>query len=361
MYIEKLSYKNFRNLEDCSVNFDKGVNILYGDNGQGKTNILEAIYFTATGRSHRTHLDKDLIKFGLDESYMQSLVINDGISDKIDVHIKKFKKKGIAVNGLPVKKLNSLFGVLLVVIFSPEDLSLVKAGPSERRRFIDMELCQVNPIYYYELGQYYLCLRQRNNLLKTLKKNSGLSDTIFVWDKQLVNHGIKIMALREAFVKKLDKISQKIHSDITNGKEFLRTEYKPNTTAEDFEEKLKKNLDRDIILGSTSVGVHKDDCLMFINDIEVKSFGSQGQQRTASLATKLAGIELIYNEKNTHPVLLLDDVLSELDRHRQEFLISRLKDIQTIITCTGVEDLLSKVENANMYKVKLGALYDTDK
>lgn len=359
MHVEKLSLKNFRNLDDLTLELDKGINIFSGENAQGKTNLLESIYFCATGRSHRTHLYKELIKFGEKETYIKLFANNDSFVDCISVHIKKESNKGIAVNNIPVKKLGELFGILLVVIFSPEDLQLIKAGPSERRKFMDMELCQLSPLYYYELGQYYNVLRQRNNLLKEIKKNIGLKDTMFVWDQQLITHGIKIMKHRQNFIEKINIISNKIHSNITNNKECLNIIYRPNTTDSDFLIKLNKNIDRDIMQGSTSVGIHKDDLGIFINDIDVRTYGSQGQQRTASLSTKFAEIELIYQEKKTYPVVLLDDVLSELDETRQKFLLEQIENLQTIITCTGIEDIIKKIShlvNINIYNVKNGSI-----
>lgn len=359
MYVEKLSLKNFRNLDDLTLELDKGINIFTGENAQGKTNLLESIYFCATGRSHRTHLYKELIRFGEQETYIKLFTNNDSFIDSISVHIKKESNKGIAVNNIPVKKLGELFGILLVVIFSPEDLQLIKAGPSERRKFMDIELCQLNPLYYYELGRYYSVLRQRNNFLKEIRKDKTFKDTIFVWDEQLVNHGIKIMNYRQSFIKKINVISNKIHSNITNKRECLNIKYKPNTTENDFLIKLNKNIDRDIMQGSTSVGIHKDDLGIFIDGIDVRTYGSQGQQRTASLSTKFAQIELVYQEKRTYPVILLDDVLSELDETRQKFIFKQIENLQTIITCTGIDDIIRKnshIVNVNIYNVQNGTI-----
>lgn len=361
MYVEKLSLKNLRNLHDLTISFSKGINIFCGNNAQGKTNILESIYFCATGRSHRTHLYKDMIKFGKKETYMQLYVNNDSILDRIDVHIKKESNKGIAVNNIPIKKLGELFGILLVVIFSPEDLQLIKSGPSERRKFIDMELCQLSSIYYYELGKYHSILRQRNNLLKEIKKNNRLKESLFVWDEQLVEYGNKIIKYRRDFIKKMNSLATNIHMNITNEKECLNILYKPNTIESEFLKKLNRNIERDILQGSTSVGVHKDDLGVLINNIDARTYGSQGQQRTASLSIKLAEIELIYQEKNTYPILLLDDVLSELDESRQKYLLDQIKDIQTVLTCTGTEDIIQKISKSidvTLYKVHQGKIIE---
>ncbi len=365
MYVHKLSLKNFRNFGSLKVQLSEGINIFYGDNAQGKTNFLEAIYFCATGRSQRAGKDSELILFGEDEAHLKLMVStenNDTISniiyDKIDIHLKKNYSKGIAINGIPIKKLNQLFGILLCVIFSPEDLNLVKSGPSERRKFMDTELCQLSNIYYYELLQYHNVLKQRNNLLKKIKKNPSLKDTMFVWDEQLVNHGTKIIKYRINFIEKINFIANSIHSKITNNAENLKIEYKYNVSEKDFLHKLNKNLERDILLGNTSVGVHKDDLGFYINGTDVRIFGSQGQQRTASLSAKLAEIELIKEKKHKIPVLLLDDVLSELDEHRQKYLIKSIYGIQSIITCTGIEDIMSKIsEKATVFKVENGNVF----
>ncbi len=357
MYVKKISLKNYRNIERLDLELKNGVNIFYGQNAQGKTNLLESIYIGATGRSHRTHKDKELIKFGKDEAHIRLEVQKETIFDKIDIHLKNDSKKGIAINNIPISKLGELFGYLNVVIFSPEDLSLIKQGPQERRKFIDMELCQINNIYYYNLSQYYKVLKQRNSLLKKISKNISLKDTLFVWDSQLIDFGIKIIETRELFIQKLNSISKKIHQDITNNKEILEIKYKPSVTIEEFKEKLEKNIDKDILYATTSYGPHKDDVLFFINDVNARDFGSQGQQRTASLSAKLAEIQLIEEEKGILPVLLLDDVLSELDKDRQKFLIKNIKNLQVIITCTGVEDVLKNLEEkCNIFYVSDGKI-----
>ncbi|WP_317366849.1 DNA replication/repair protein RecF [uncultured Tyzzerella sp.] len=357
MYVKKISLKNYRNIEKLDLELKDGVNIFYGKNAQGKTNLLESVYIGATGRSHRTHKDKELIKFGQDEAHIRLEVQKETIFDKIDIHLKNDSKKGIAINNIPINKLGELFGYLNVVIFSPEDLSLIKQGPQERRKFIDMELCQINNIYYYNLSQYHKVLKQRNTLLKKIIKNISLKDTLFVWDSQLVDFGVKIIQTRDLFIKKLNYISNKIHKDITNSTEILELKYKPSVTIEEFKEKIDKNIDKDILYGTTCYGPHKDDLLFFINGVNARDFGSQGQQRTASLSTKLAEIKLIEEEKGILPVLLLDDVLSELDKDRQRFLIKNIKNLQVIITCTGVEDVLKNLdEKCNIFNVSNGKI-----
>lgn len=358
MYIETVSVKNFRNLDTMSIELNKSVNIFYGKNAQGKTNIIEAVYMCATGRSHRTHSDKDMIMFGMDSAMVQTFINKDNYKDRVNIHLKKNAKKGIAVNNLPIKSLSELFGILHIVIFSPEDLELVKKGPSERRRFIDMELCQLSKIYCYNLQQYWKILKQRNNLLKQVQKNSSLRDTIFVWDSQLVDFGRKLIKEREKFTVRIDELTKDIHLKLTGGAEKMKIEYKPSVSADEFEEKLNKNIEKDIYFGSTSYGPHKDDLSFFINDTNVREFGSQGQQRCTAVSLKLAEIKLIEDEKGSEPVLLLDDVFSELDKNRQKYLIECISDIQTIITCTGIEDSLRELsEKAAIYMVENGKVY----
>ena len=345
MWVKELSLVNFRNFSSLKVNLKNGINIVYGNNANGKTNFIEAIYFCATGRSQRAGHDKELIRFGQQEAHLQA-VVDLGGSRKIDVHLfREGKKKGIAIDHIPIKKLNQLLGMLLVVIFTPEDLKIVKAGPAERRAFMDLELCQLSGYYYHSLRRYYQALKQRNNLLKTISKDGSQQDTLEVWDAPLCEHGIQIMAHRSAFIAEIGEIAAKIHADITGGKEKLELFYRPQAVeAGQYEERLKRSLNRDIIVGSTSVGIHKDDVAFTIDGNDVRVYGSQGQQRTAALAVKLAEIELIKSRTKHTPVLLLDDVLSELDESRQKYLFKHVGELQTVLTCTGLEDVLRNFE-----------------
>lgn len=356
MYIKNLSVMNFRNLEDITIDLGKGINIFYGDNAQGKTNLLEAIYICSTGRSQRTRTESQLVKFGYDESHIRTFVMRENTSDRIDVHIRKDQRKGMAVNGIPIRKMAEFFGNLIAVIFSPEDLRLVKGGPAERRKFMDLELCQLNNVYCHELQNYYKVLKQRNNLLKSVSKDNKLRETLDVWDIQLAEYGEKIIEKRIAFSHRLNEISKEIHSGITDGREDLTVEYKPNSEKGSLMERLVHYRNKDIMFGTTSCGPHKDDMLFFIDGNDTKFYGSQGQQRTASLSAKLAEIELIKSDTGEEPVLLLDDVLSELDESRQFYLMENIGKLQTFITCTGVEDSIGKyVKESSMYNVKNGS------
>ncbi|MCL1996141.1 MAG: DNA replication/repair protein RecF [Defluviitaleaceae bacterium] len=357
MYLSSISVENIRNLTKKTLNLSNGINVLYGKNAQGKTNLLEAVYFAAMGRSHRTNIYKELIAFGKREAFISCEIKGEFADSTINVRIQK-EKKEIAVNGNVIKKLVELFGTMLIVIFSPEDLELVTAGPRVRRKFIDLNLCQIHPLYYHQLNKYHHILNQRNNLLKDIKKNKQSSETIFLWDSQLVECGIKIIDYRAKYINSLNDIAKNFHNKLTDNKENLKIIYRPNTDTDNYGQLMESSLDRDIYLGSTSVGIHKDDMGISVNNIDVRSYGSQGQKRSVSLSLKLSGIEYIKN-KESPPIVLLDDVLSELDESRQMFLLKEIQGLQTILTCTGVEDVLVRIgDNVNIakYEVKEGVI-----
>lgn len=353
MYIEQVKIKNFRNLYEQDITLSKNINIFSGLNGAGKTSFLECIYLSAIGRSFKTHSEREIITFNNTDLFVNTKVNREGVINNISISISKFKNKSINLNGLALKKLGDLLGTIYIVSFTPLDLSLIKDGPSVRRHFIDMELCQISNLYYYQLKQYNQALKQRNALLKKIKENHSLKDTMFIWDEKLVEHGKNIIDYRKDFINKISEISNGIHSSLTNNLEFLEIVYKPNVSKDNFMKKLENNLDKDIYFGATSYGVHKDDIDFFINNKDVKTFASQGQQRTVSLSTKLAEIKLIELEKNEKPVLLLDDVLSELDKNRQEYLLNNILGLQTIITCTGVEDIINGLNKLDYGDMKV--------
>lgn len=340
MYIESLELKNFRNYEELSIVLDPGTNILYGDNAQGKTNVLEAVYLCGTTKSHRGSKDKEMIRFEQDESHIRMMVKKDGVSHKIDMHLKKNKAKGIAIDGIPIRKAAELFGIVNLVAFSPEDLNIIKNGPSERRRFMDLELCQLNKVYLQELTSYNKVLNQRNKLLKDIGFQPGLTETLDVWDMQLVYYGKKIISLRRQFMEELGEIIRQIHSNLTGKKEEIRLLYEPDVEEKVFEEKLQSAREKDLRLRVTSVGPHRDDFCVQTNGIDIRKYGSQGQQRTAALSLKMSEIYLVEKVTKDHPVLLLDDVLSELDSSRQNYLLQSIHNIQTVITCTGLDELI---------------------
>jgi len=364
MRIVSVSLESFRNIKGLRTELSKGINIVYGDNAQGKTNFLEAIYFCALGRSKRTSDARELINFGCSEAIVRTVLDREGASREIDAQIRaegRGAAKNIAVDRLPVKKTNELFGLLLVVVFSPDELRLIKAGPSERRAFMDMELCQISPVYCHELKCYHHALKQRNSLLKSISTGGDGEETLSVWDAQLCKYGRRVTSFRSDFVKKADAYASEIHAYLTGGAESLEMRYDPSVAEPDaYEEIIAKNRANDLRRASTTAGAHKDDIRFMINGEDARAYGSQGQQRTAALSAKLAEIEIIKEDAGTDPVLLLDDVLSELDESRQRHLLARMANLQTVITCTGVEDVLSKkagaVDEANVMRMADGVL-----
>jgi DNA replication and repair protein RecF len=354
MYIEKLSLTHFRNYEELLINLDKSINLFIGDNAQGKTNILESIYLCSTARSHRTTQEKEVIKWSEEGAHISLVINKKNLSDQIDFHITQ-KGKTILVNKLPVKKLGDLFGLLMVVMFSPEDLQLVKKSPKERRRFLDLELCQIDKLYYHALRQYHKALKQRNNLLKDFKKYNTDRNFLEIWDEQLLEYGHELIQKRIQFIENLNEIAKQIHFEISGEKEDLEVVYEPNVKLEDYSNKLKKNQEKDILTATTSIGPHRDDLKFLINKKDVKIFGSQGQQRTVVLYLKLAELKLIEIKTSENPILLLDDVLSELDTHRQEYLFNYTKNIQTLITGTGIEQSVwNNQKIGKLFNVKNG-------
>ena len=296
MTVKSLELRDFRNYNMLDIHFDKGTNILYGDNAQGKTNVLEAIYLSGTTKSHKGSRDKEMIRFGENEAHIRTVVEKNEMEYQIDMHLKKNKPKGIAINHIPIRKASELFGILNVVFFSPEDLNIIKNGPSERRRFVDMELSQISRLYLNNLSNYHRTINQRNRLLKDIYYNDSLKETLDIWDMQLAEYGNKIIKERKKFIKQVNEIISKIHKKITGNREDIEVIYEPNTGNESFEDVLKKYRERDLKMTQ----ITKD-----------------------------------------KPVLLLDDVLSELDKHRQNYLLDSIDEIQTLITCTGVDEFVN--------------------
>ena len=359
MYIKSLELKNYRNYNDLSIEFEKGTNILYGNNAQGKTNVLEAIYVASTTKSHRGSKDREIINFDKDEAHIKITVMKKDVPVRIDIHLKKNKSKGIAINGIPIKKASELFGILNVVFFSPEDLSIIKNGPAERRRFVDLELCQLDKIYVHNLVNYNKILNNRNKLLRDLGfcYDKELLATLDIWDMQLADYGAKIITRRNQFIEEINEIIYGIHRNITNGKEELVIKYEPNITGNNIYDELVRTRDKDLKLKTTSVGPHRDDISFLNKKIDIRKFGSQGQQRTAALSLKLSEIELVKSIIKDTPVLLLDDVLSELDSNRQRHLLGNLNNVQTLITCTGLDEFVENRFNIDsIYKVVEGTV-----
>lgn len=370
MYIEKLKLKDYRNYKDLNVSFSKNFNVFYGDNAQGKTNILEALFLCATGRSHRTSKDMELVNIGKYEYYI-TVSLNKG-DNEIDIGIKygREEKKRIEINEVQKKRIGDLIGCLNVVMFSPEDILIIKEGPSGRRRFLDITISQLRPSYFYDLQQYLRIMKHRNVLLREISRKKNLINTLPVWDENLVKTGTRIIKARNDFVGRLNKIASGVHNKLTMGLENLEIRYNPSVKADNYEDVkeierrfgdiLTKTAERDIERASTLYGPHRDDCEILINGINTKVYGSQGQQRTSVLSLKMSEIHILKEETGEHPVLLLDDVMSELDTKRQEYLLNNLEEIQTIITCTDRDFFKDREKlNARYFHVVNGKIIDS--
>ncbi|MDP4177879.1 MAG: DNA replication/repair protein RecF [Bacillota bacterium] len=364
MYVESLKLNNFRNYYELNMNFTTGVNILIGDNAQGKTNILESIYYCSIGKSHRTNKDKELINWQRDESYIKLHVGRQRLDKNIEIKIFKDGKKGIKINSIKINKLSELIGVFNAVMFSPEDLKIVKESPANRRKFLDIELCKLDNKYYYNLVKYNKVLDERNTMLK--KWNSQINDVIDIYDEQLSEFGAYIIKERMLYIKKLNLKGKKIHDEISSGIESIKFKYlscikEIEVSKEDLKSQLKeqliKNRSSDIEKRGTSIGPHREDFSILINNVDVKSFGSQGQQRTAVLTIKFSSLEIIKDIINEYPVLLLDDVLSELDINRQKYILNSIKNVQTIITCTGIDSIREYLDDdVKVFNIKNGMI-----
>lgn len=362
MYVKSLALNQFRNYDHLEMALSPGINILYGDNAQGKTNIIEALYMSATTKSHRGSKDREMISFGSEESHIRVMMQKDAVAHKIDMHLKKNKSKGIAIDGLPIKRSGELFGMLHMICFSPEDLSMIKNGPAERRRFMDMELCQLDHIYLSDLSSYNRIVNQRSNLLRQIAFDDKLKDTLDIWDAQMISFGQKVIRRRSSFIHQLNEWIRPIHKTLTGGEENLEIIYQPSTSADRFEYQLSMQREHDLMMKQSTVGPHRDDMVFKVKGIDLRKFGSQGQQRTAALSLKLAEIELVRQLIGDTPVLLLDDVLSELDSHRQNYLMTCIQNIQTVITCTGLDEFIeNRLTVDRIYRVDHGTVSEMNR
>ena len=386
MYIKILKLKNYRNYEEVEVNFDPNINIIYGNNAVGKTNLLESIYMCSTSKSHKNTKEDDIINFNKNESHIK-LIFNAGASTNpvganacgahvgasstspqiIDIQLNRDSKKGIAKNGIKVEKLSEFLGFFNVIMFAPEDLNIIKDGPMVRRKFLDVEISQTDKVYVQHLQNYHKTLNQRNSLLKDIYKTTGnnrqdLIDMLDTYDEQLVNYGLEVIKKRKENIKELAEKILNIHLLISNNKEKLIVSYENdilNKTSpkETYLKILKETRDIDIKNQYTMIGPHRDDISFVIDENDIRKFGSQGQKKTAAISLKLSELEMLKEKINDTPVLLLDDVFSELDETRQKLLVSNLKGIQTIITCTGIKknifDLLKPEKIFNVLDNKI--------
>ncbi|HZK57610.1 MAG TPA: DNA replication/repair protein RecF [Clostridia bacterium] len=339
MIIEELRAINFRNYKDIHLKFHPRLNIFVGNNAQGKTNLLEAIYLCAAGRSFRTNRDNEMINIEKQQAYVRVKLKKKYGDTDIEVRLNSGRRKDAKVNKIYLTKVGELLGNLNVVLFSPEDLKLIKGGPGERRKFMDHEISQIFTKYYYILGQYNKILQHRNRLLKdNRKKNLDLE----VWNEQLAMTGAWIIFYRRNFIKRINLLAKLMHRKVTGSAETLEIIYDSDVEVENSDKtdqikgnmlkKLENSINTDKKRGLTTTGPHRDDIILMINGLNVKNYGSQGQQRTVVLSLKLAEIELIKGEVGEYPILLLDDVMSELDSERQNYLVSNLKNVQTFIT-----------------------------
>lgn len=370
MYIEKLKLKNYRNYNEIEVNFDKNINILYGNNAEGKTNLLESIYMCSTSKSHKNSKENEIINFNEKEAHIKIFFKKENLNKDIiiDIQLNKESKKGIAVNGVKKEKVSDFLGLFNVIMFAPEDLNIIKDGPNIRRKFLDFEICQIDKMYVASLNNYNKTLNQRNALLKDINTaiNSNkeyLINIIDTYDEKLAEYGTEIIIKRQNNIKKIAKLIKEIHYKISEEKENLIVSYENDILQSDidikkeFLKKLFETRDLDIKNQYTLVGPHRDDICFKIDDKDIRKYGSQGQKKTAAISLKLSELEIIKEKINETPVLLLDDVFSELDETRQKLLVSNLEGVQTIITCTGIKKNIFDLLNPNkIFQVKNGII-----
>lgn len=353
MYIEKIKLQNFRNYEQLELDLNKNINIIYGNNAQGKTNILEAIFLSSFGKSFRTNKEKEMIKFNEQSALVEIFYQKKDRDGKVKIEIGN--KKQISLNGIKLKKLSELLGNINIVIFTPDDINILKDGPAGRRRFLDMMIGQLRPNYVYNLNMYLKTIEQRNNYLRQIREENKPENMLEIWDENLAEYGEKIYVYRNEFINKIANKINNIHKNITDAKEEIKIEYLSNCdNKENYLKLLKERRKLDIIKGFTTKGIHRDDFVIYINDKEVSTFGSQGQNRTAVLSLKLSELQVVYDEIGEYPILLLDDFMSELDEERRKNFLNNIKNTQVILTGTDKIEL-SGVEYS-MFNVKEGKI-----
>ncbi len=382
MRVSELTLRQFRNYTQESLHFNPNLNILVGDNAQGKTNVIEALYFLALGRSHRTHLDAELIQWEKDWASLVASLSSDLGKAELKARLQVGKRKRFQISGNELKSLSQLYGHLTVVLFSPDDLQLVKGSPSLRRQFLDVLLAQVSAVYRRYLVDYSRVLQQRNSTLKLIsEKKSGL-EMLEVFDPQLVELGSRIIQERFGAVRSLSERATEIHRQMTGDAEVLAMAYVPffvnrdetqlweysdepppfERITEMFEAALQRKRRDEQRRGVTLVGPQRDDISFAINDVDARTYGSQGQQRTVVLSCKLAEAEFIRTQTGEYPVLLLDDVMSELDAGRRRFFVEAIKKkIQIVLTTTGLHSFTEPMlRDASVSLVKSGVIEPFD-
>lgn len=349
MYIKKVRLENFRNYDTSEIIFNKNLNNIYGDNAQGKTNILESIFICGLGKSFRTNQDKELININKNFAKVEIEYFKKDREGKIRLELNQ--KKDFFINDIKVKKMSDILGKIYVVLFTPQDINILKNDPSKRRRFLNIMISQLRPMYVHILNKYNKTLEQRNNYLKQIKYENKSVEMLDIWDEQLVELGKKIYIYRKEFLEKINTKIKNIHLITTQNKENIEIKYKSNIIDEDnYLIELKNKRNSDIQKGYTSVGIHRDDFDIFINNENISIYGSQGQQRSSIISLKLAEAETIYEEIEEYPIILLDDFMSELDKKRIKGFIENIKENQVIITST--EKILLDKNEINYYNVK---------
>ena len=357
MYIENIKLSNFRNYKSEEINFDKNINIFYGNNAQGKTNIIEAIYLCAIGKSYRTSKEKEVVNINEEYSKIEINYSKKDRDGKVKFEISD--KKVISLNDIKVKKISEILGNINIVLFNPDDINIFKEGPAKRRKILDVMISQLRPAYVYNLNMYIKTLEQRNNYLKQIKFENNSEDMLEIWEQKLADYAENIYLYRKEFVEKIKTKIVDIHRKITNDKEEIKIEYISDfTNKQEFIKLLEKNRKLDIIKGFTCKGIHRDDLKLYINDKDIGIYGSQGQHRSSILSIKLSELEIIKDETEENPILLLDDFMSELDKVRRENFLEDVKDTQVIITCTDKLEIKNKnkkifyVENRKSRRIK---------
>ena len=351
MFIEKIKLKNFRNYIEQEIKLNNGINLFYGNNAQGKTNIIESIFLCSMGKSFRTRKDKEIINFNKNEAKIEIKYIKEDREGKIKYIIGE--NKNIFINNIQIKKMSEILGNINIVLFSPEDINIIKDGPSNRRKFLNMMISQLRPNYIYNYNLYLKTLEQRNTYLKNVNIENKNNDLLDIYDEKLAEYAIIINKYREEFINKIKEKIEQIHKKVTDNKEIIKIKYISDCfEKEKYIKDLKDNRNQDILKGYTSLGIHKDDIYFYINGKKIDTYGSQGQQRTSILSLKLAELEIIKEEIGEYPILLLDDFMSELDEERRLNFLKNIENTQIIITCT--DDINIPNLNIKKYKVEEG-------
>ena len=353
MWVKKIKIINFRNYKNEEINLEKNINIFFGDNAQGKTNIIEAIFLGGFGKSFRTNKDKEMINTEKEEATVE--IEYEKIDREGKIKINLGNKKSVYINDIKIKKLSELLGKINMVIFNPDDINILKGVPQNRRKFLDIMISQLKPNYMYNLNLYLKTIEQRNNYLRQIQEENKNEELLDVWDEELIKYADIIYKYRNEYINKIKEKIKKIHSEITNNKEDIEIEYISECNSkENYKKLLKERRKLDIIKGYTTKGIHRDDFVIYINNKKLDVYGSQGQHRTTILSLKLSELNIVKEEIGESPILLLDDFMSELDKKRIHNFLEKIKDTQVIITCTEKLDIENK-KNL-IYNVKEGQI-----